>query len=73
MLLKVAINLIKWYKERAESKRAMSKVMIDFLLNTYSISDILENGFPCHLDKAGRPHQVSSGFIRRVMLITQNR
>ena len=43
MLRKAAINLIKQYKERAGSKRAMSKIMFDCLLNPYFISDILEN------------------------------
>lgn len=43
MLRKAAINLIKRYKERAESKRAISKIMFDCLLNPYFISDILEN------------------------------
>lgn len=43
MLRKAAINLIKRYKERAGSKRSMSKLMFDCLLNPYFISDILEN------------------------------
>ncbi|MDE6406589.1 MAG: ISAs1 family transposase [Lachnospiraceae bacterium] len=43
MLRKAAINLIKRYKERAASKRSMSKIMFDCLLNPYFISDILEN------------------------------
>lgn len=43
MLRKAALNLIKRYKERAESKRSISKIMFDCLLNPYFISDILEN------------------------------
>ncbi len=43
MLRKAVINLIKRYKERAASKRFMSKIMFDCLLNPYSILDILEN------------------------------
>jgi len=43
MLRKAAINLIKQYKERAESKRSMSKIMFDCLLNPYFILEILEN------------------------------
>ena len=43
MLRKAAINLIKQYKEGAASKRPMSKIMFDCLLNPYFILDILEN------------------------------
>ncbi len=43
MLRKAALNLIKRYKERADSKRSISKIMFDCLLNPYFISDILEN------------------------------
>ena len=43
MLRKAAINLIKRYKERAGSKRPVSKVMFDCLLNPYVILDVLEN------------------------------
>ncbi|MCI9072201.1 MAG: ISAs1 family transposase [Lachnospiraceae bacterium] len=43
MLRKAALNLIKQYKERAGSKRSMSKIMFDCLLNPYVISEILEN------------------------------
>ena len=46
MLRKVALNLIKRYKERAASKRPMSKIMFDCLLNPYFILEILENLFP---------------------------
>lgn len=43
MLRKAALNLIKRHKERAGSKRSMSKIMFDCLLNPYVISEILEN------------------------------
>lgn len=43
MLRKAALNLIKRHKERAGSKRAMSKIMFDCLLNPYVILEILEN------------------------------
>lgn len=43
MLRKEAVNLINRYKERAESKHFMSKIMFDCLLNFYFIADILEN------------------------------
>lgn len=43
MLRKAALNLIKRYKERTGSKKAMSKIMFECLLNPYFISEILEN------------------------------
>lgn len=43
ILRKAAINLIKRYKETAASKRPMSKIMFDCLLNPFVILDILEN------------------------------
>lgn len=43
MLRKVAINLIKKYKERSASKRAISKIMFDCLLDPSCICNIFEN------------------------------
>lgn len=43
MLRKLAINLIKKYKERTNTKRAISKVMLDCLLDPYFILQILQN------------------------------
>ncbi len=43
MLRKAAVNLIKRHKERAGSKRPISKIMFDCLLNPYAILDVLEN------------------------------
>lgn len=41
MLRKFAINLIKRYKERSASKRAISKIMFDCLLDPSSICDVV--------------------------------
>ena len=41
MLRKAAINLIKLFKERCESKRAISKIMLDCLLNPKTILRVL--------------------------------
>ena len=44
MLRKLAINIIKQYKERSESKRAISKIMFDCLLDpSFICSAIFEN------------------------------
>ena len=43
MLRKFAINVIKQYKERAGSKRAISKIMLDCLLDPYFILEVLQN------------------------------
>lgn len=43
MLRKLAINLIKKHKERSASKRAISKIMFDCLLDPSCICDIFEN------------------------------
>ena len=44
MLRKLAINIIKQYKERSESKRAISKIMFDCLLDpSFICSVIFEN------------------------------
>ena len=43
MLRKAALNLIKRHKERTESKRPVSKIMFDCLLNPCVILEILEN------------------------------
>lgn len=43
MLRKLAINVIKQYKERAGIKRAISKIMLDCLLDPYFILKILQN------------------------------
>lgn len=43
MLRKVAINLIKKYKERSASKRAISKIMLDCLLDPSCICNVFEN------------------------------
>ena len=44
MLRKLAINVIKQYKERSESKRAISKIMFDCLLDpSFICSVIFEN------------------------------
>lgn len=43
MLRKFAINQIKIYKERSTSKRAISKIMFDCLLDPSNISKIIEN------------------------------
>jgi len=48
MLRKLAINIRKDYKERSESKRAVSKIMFDCLLDpSFLCSVIFKNGFPC--------------------------
>lgn len=41
MLRKLALNIIKKYKEREESKRAVSKIMFDCLLNPSFICSVL--------------------------------
>ena len=41
MLRKVAINIIKQYKERSESKRAISKIMFDCLLDPSFICSVM--------------------------------
>ncbi len=43
MARKLAINLIKKHKERTASKRALSKIMFDCLLDPSYICDIMEN------------------------------
>ncbi len=43
MLRKMAINLIKRYKEKAAPKRAISKIMFDCLLDPFCICNIFEN------------------------------
>lgn len=43
MLRKLAINLIKKHKENSGSKRAISKIMFDCLLDTSYICEIMEN------------------------------
>lgn len=43
MLRKLALNLIKKYKERSASKRAISKIMFDCLLDPSFICSIFEN------------------------------
>lgn len=43
MLRKLAINLIKKHKEKSASKRAISKIMFDCLLDPSCICDIFEN------------------------------
>ena len=43
MLRKLAINMIKKHKERSSSKRAISKIMFDCLLDPSPICNILEN------------------------------
>jgi predicted transposase YbfD/YdcC len=40
---KIALNLIKKYKQRTESKRALSKIMFDCLLDYNTLLAILEN------------------------------
>ena len=41
MLRKLAINIIKQYKERSESKRAISKIMFDCLLDPFLICSVI--------------------------------
>lgn len=43
LLRKFSISLLKQYKARISSKRAMSKIMLDCLLKTSKICEILEN------------------------------
>ena len=43
MLRKLAINVIKQYKEGTGSKRAISKIMLDCLLDPYFILKLLQN------------------------------
>ena len=43
MLRKLAINLIKTYKERSASKRAISKIMFGCLLDPSCICDVFQN------------------------------
>lgn len=47
MARKLAINLIKRHKEKTASKRVISKIMFECLLNPSCICDIFENCFPC--------------------------
>ena len=46
MFRKLAINLIKKYRENSSLKRSLSKIMFDCLLEPSSICNILENWFP---------------------------
>ena len=41
MLRKLAMNMIKQYKERSESKRAISKIMFDCLLDPSFICNVI--------------------------------
>lgn len=43
MLQKEAINLIKKYKKRSASKRAISKILSDYLLDPSCICNVFEN------------------------------
>jgi len=43
MLRKLAVNLIKRHKESSESKRAISKIMFDCLLDPSHICGIFKN------------------------------
>lgn len=43
MARKLAINLIKRYKERTASKQALSKIMFNCLLDSSCICNIIEN------------------------------
>jgi len=43
MFRKVAINLIKHYKEKTDSKRPISKVMFDCMLDNLNILKIINN------------------------------
>lgn len=43
MLRKLAINVIKKHNERSASKRAISKIMFDYLLNPSPICNVFEN------------------------------
>lgn len=43
MLRKLAINVIKQYKEGTGSKQAISKIMLDCLLDPYFILKLLQN------------------------------
>ena len=41
MLRKLAINIIKQYKERSKSKRAISKIMFDCLLDPSFLCNVI--------------------------------
>jgi predicted transposase YbfD/YdcC len=41
MVRKIALNTIKYFKEKTESKRPMSRIMLDCLLDPLKISDLL--------------------------------
>lgn len=43
LLRKFSINLLKQYKARTKSKRAMSKIMLDCLLEPSQLGNVLEN------------------------------
>jgi len=43
MLRKVAINLIKNYKEKTDSKHHISKIMFDCMLDNLNILKIINN------------------------------
>ncbi|MCI8770696.1 MAG: ISAs1 family transposase, partial [Lachnospiraceae bacterium] len=43
LLRKFSISLLKQYKVRISSKRAMSKIMLDCLLESSKICEVLEN------------------------------
>lgn len=43
MLRKLAISIIRQYKEGTGSKRAVSKIMLDCLLHPYFILKLLQN------------------------------
>jgi predicted transposase YbfD/YdcC len=43
MVRKIALNTIKFFKEKTESKRPMSRIMLDCLLDPLKISDLLSH------------------------------
>ena len=50
MLRKFSLSLIKQFKAKSKSKRAISQIMFSCLLDSLTICSILENWFPCHSD-----------------------
>ena len=42
MVRKIALNTIKYFKEKTQSKRPMSRIMLDCLLDPPKISDLLQ-------------------------------
>ena len=52
MVRKLALNIMRMYKQETKSKIALTALMFKSLLDPYQLLHILgKNGFPCHLTK----------------------